>query len=146
MVEAFSNLVTSGSLAVGTIIFLIIFVIQFLVISKGGSRIAEGFITASLSPQAESAGIWQAICDAGLAGALAVLATIVEEDLLAHVASTGRLLRDDHRHLADRERYVDRAGYGVRVRHRLDPSDHRQEWNVVKHLDPIVGLAVGVPQ
>ncbi|MEA2709584.1 MAG: flagellar biosynthesis protein FlhA [Phycisphaerales bacterium] len=41
VVQTFSHFVTSGSLAVGTIIFLIIFVIQFVVISKGGSRISE---------------------------------------------------------------------------------------------------------
>ena len=41
VVHAFSHIVTSGSITVGAIIFLIIFVIQFVVISKGGSRISE---------------------------------------------------------------------------------------------------------
>ncbi len=41
VVEAFGNFVASGSLAVGIIIFLIIFVIQFVVITKGATRIAE---------------------------------------------------------------------------------------------------------
>lgn len=41
VVEAFGNFVASGSLAVGIIIFLIIFVIQFIVITKGATRIAE---------------------------------------------------------------------------------------------------------
>src|SRR5918998_960375 len=41
VVMAFSNFVTSGSLAVGIIIFLIIFVIQFVVITKGSGRISE---------------------------------------------------------------------------------------------------------
>jgi flagellar biosynthesis protein FlhA len=41
VVHAFSHIVTKGSVAVGAIIFLIIFVIQFVVISKGGSRISE---------------------------------------------------------------------------------------------------------
>jgi flagellar biosynthesis protein FlhA len=41
VVQAFAKLVTGDSVAVGAIIFLIIFVIQFLVIAKGGSRIAE---------------------------------------------------------------------------------------------------------
>jgi flagellar biosynthesis protein FlhA len=41
VVRTFSHFVTSGSVAVGAIIFLIIFVIQFVVISKGGSRISE---------------------------------------------------------------------------------------------------------
>src|SRR5688500_2775289 len=41
VVMAFSSFVTSGSLAVGIIIFLIIFIIQFVVITKGGTRISE---------------------------------------------------------------------------------------------------------
>src|SRR5688572_3754249 len=41
VVMAFSSFVTGGSLAVGIIIFVIIFIIQFVVITKGGSRISE---------------------------------------------------------------------------------------------------------
>jgi flagellar biosynthesis protein FlhA len=41
VVETFGNFVAGGSLAVGIIIFLIIFVIQFVVITKGATRIAE---------------------------------------------------------------------------------------------------------
>jgi flagellar biosynthesis protein FlhA len=41
VVEAFASLVTGGSLAVGIIIFAIIFVIQFIVITKGSTRISE---------------------------------------------------------------------------------------------------------
>ncbi|HEX8322530.1 MAG TPA: flagellar biosynthesis protein FlhA [Tepidisphaeraceae bacterium] len=41
MVHAFSSLVTGGSMTVGIIIFLIIFVIQFIVITKGAGRISE---------------------------------------------------------------------------------------------------------
>ena len=41
MVHTFSEFVTRGSLAVGVIIFCIIFIIQFVVITKGGSRISE---------------------------------------------------------------------------------------------------------
>ncbi len=41
VVRTFSHLVTSGSVTVGAIIFLIIFVIQFVVITKGGGRISE---------------------------------------------------------------------------------------------------------
>src|SRR5215207_8206452 len=41
VVRAFSEFVTAGSLAVGFIMFLIIFVIQFIVITKGGGRISE---------------------------------------------------------------------------------------------------------
>jgi flagellar biosynthesis protein FlhA len=41
VVMAFSNFVTGGSLAVGVIIFIIIVVIQFVVITKGATRIAE---------------------------------------------------------------------------------------------------------
>src|SRR5580765_1278657 len=41
VVRTFSHFVTSGSVPVGAIIFCIIFVIQFVVISKGGSRISE---------------------------------------------------------------------------------------------------------
>ncbi len=41
VVGTFSGLVTSGSVAVGAIIFAIIFVIQFVVITKGGARISE---------------------------------------------------------------------------------------------------------
>jgi flagellar biosynthesis protein FlhA len=41
VVRTFSHFVTSGSVTVGAIIFLIIFVIQFVVISKGGGRISE---------------------------------------------------------------------------------------------------------
>src|SRR5215211_5984457 len=38
VVQTFSHLVTRDSVAVGAIIFLIIFVIQFVVIAKGGAR------------------------------------------------------------------------------------------------------------
>ena len=41
VVMAFAQFVTRGSLAVGIIIFLIIFVIQFVVITKGSGRISE---------------------------------------------------------------------------------------------------------
>src|SRR2546423_5931783 len=41
VVLAFSEFVTRGQLAVGVIIFIIIFVIQFVVITKGGTRISE---------------------------------------------------------------------------------------------------------
>ena len=41
MVEAFSQFVTAGNLTVGVVIFLIIFVIQFVVITKGSTRIGE---------------------------------------------------------------------------------------------------------
>ncbi|HXE54874.1 MAG TPA: flagellar biosynthesis protein FlhA [Tepidisphaeraceae bacterium] len=41
VVETFAEFVTHGSLAVGIIIFLIIFVIQFVVITKGSGRISE---------------------------------------------------------------------------------------------------------
>jgi flagellar biosynthesis protein FlhA len=41
VVRAFSSLVTGGSLAVGIIIFIIIVVIQFVVITKGATRISE---------------------------------------------------------------------------------------------------------
>ncbi|HTW93174.1 MAG TPA: flagellar biosynthesis protein FlhA, partial [Tepidisphaeraceae bacterium] len=41
VVRAFSEFVTGGSLAVGIIIFIIIVVIQFVVITKGATRISE---------------------------------------------------------------------------------------------------------
>src|SRR5688572_31145558 len=41
VVEAFASFVTGGSLAVGIIIFAIIFIIQFIVITKGATRISE---------------------------------------------------------------------------------------------------------
>ncbi len=41
VIEAFGNFVAAGSLAVGVIIFVIIAVIQFVVITKGATRIAE---------------------------------------------------------------------------------------------------------
>src|SRR5580693_7710950 len=41
VVRAFSAFVTGGSLAVGVIIFIIIVVIQFVVITKGATRISE---------------------------------------------------------------------------------------------------------
>jgi flagellar biosynthesis protein FlhA len=41
VVETFSEFVTGGSLEVGIIIFVIIFIIQFVVITKGGTRISE---------------------------------------------------------------------------------------------------------
>ncbi len=41
VIEAFGNFVAGGSLAVGLIIFIILVVIQFLVITKGSSRISE---------------------------------------------------------------------------------------------------------
>src|SRR3954453_10383064 len=41
VVQAFASFVTGGSLAVGIIIFAIIFIIQFIVITKGATRISE---------------------------------------------------------------------------------------------------------
>lgn len=41
VIQAFSGFVTSGNLVVGIIIFLIILIIQFVVITKGASRISE---------------------------------------------------------------------------------------------------------
>ncbi len=41
VIEAFAQFVTAGSMAVGFIIFAIIFVIQFVVITKGATRISE---------------------------------------------------------------------------------------------------------
>src|SRR5205823_1466986 len=41
VVHTFAAMVTAGSLPVGIIIFLIIFVIQFVVITKGATRISE---------------------------------------------------------------------------------------------------------
>jgi len=41
VVQTFAEFVTSGSIVVGAIIFLIIFVIQFVVITKGSTRISE---------------------------------------------------------------------------------------------------------
>ena len=41
VIEAFGHFVAGGSLAVGAIIFTIIIVIQFVVITKGATRIAE---------------------------------------------------------------------------------------------------------
>jgi flagellar biosynthesis protein FlhA len=41
VIEAFGNLVAGGSLAVGLIIFIILIVIQFVVITKGATRISE---------------------------------------------------------------------------------------------------------
>ncbi|HET6251442.1 MAG TPA: flagellar biosynthesis protein FlhA [Tepidisphaeraceae bacterium] len=41
VINTFSDFVTKGSLAVGVIIFLIIFIIQFVVITKGSGRISE---------------------------------------------------------------------------------------------------------
>src|SRR3954452_966719 len=40
VVRTFAQFVTAGSVTVGAIIFLIIFVIQFVVITKGGGRIS----------------------------------------------------------------------------------------------------------
>lgn len=41
VIETFSSLVTSGSLAVGTVLFLILIIVQFVVITKGATRISE---------------------------------------------------------------------------------------------------------
>ncbi len=41
VIEAFGSFVTGNSLAVGVIIFLIILIIQFVVVTKGATRIAE---------------------------------------------------------------------------------------------------------
>lgn len=41
IVETFGSLVTSGNIVVGLVIFLIITVVQFLVITKGADRVAE---------------------------------------------------------------------------------------------------------
>ncbi len=41
MVEAFGNFVTGGNLIVGAVVFIIITIVQFMVITKGSERIAE---------------------------------------------------------------------------------------------------------
>src|SRR2546423_2069697 len=41
VVNTFASMVTAGSLAVGIIIFVILFLIQFIVITKGATRISE---------------------------------------------------------------------------------------------------------
>jgi flagellar biosynthesis protein FlhA len=41
VIEAFGNFVTAGSIFVGTVIFIILVVIQFVVITKGAGRISE---------------------------------------------------------------------------------------------------------
>ncbi len=41
IIEAFGNLVVGGNIAVGVIVFLIIAVVQFIVITKGSERVAE---------------------------------------------------------------------------------------------------------
>ncbi|MDX2085921.1 MAG: flagellar biosynthesis protein FlhA [Candidatus Melainabacteria bacterium] len=41
MVEAFGNFVTGGNLIVGVVIFIIITIVQFMVITKGSERVAE---------------------------------------------------------------------------------------------------------
>ena len=41
MIEAFGNFVVGGNLVVGLVIFLILIVIQFVVITKGAGRVAE---------------------------------------------------------------------------------------------------------
>src|SRR6476619_6826061 len=41
VVNTFAQMVTAGSIAVGLIIFVIIFIIQFVVITKGATRISE---------------------------------------------------------------------------------------------------------
>lgn len=41
IVEAFGNFVVGGNLAVGLVIFLILTVVNFLVITKGSERVAE---------------------------------------------------------------------------------------------------------
>jgi len=41
VIEAFGNFVTSGNIVVGVIVFVILVVIQFVVITKGATRIAE---------------------------------------------------------------------------------------------------------
>ncbi|MDO5304212.1 MAG: FHIPEP family type III secretion protein, partial [bacterium] len=41
VIDAFANFVTGGNLIVGFVIFLIITVVQFMVITKGAERIAE---------------------------------------------------------------------------------------------------------
>ena len=41
VIEAFASFVTGGSLVVGTILFIILIVVQFVVITKGATRISE---------------------------------------------------------------------------------------------------------
>ena len=41
MIHAFGNFVVAGNLVVGAVIFLILTMIQFIVISKGSERVAE---------------------------------------------------------------------------------------------------------
>ena len=41
VIDAFGNFVTGGNLVVGFVIFLIITIVQFMVITKGSERIAE---------------------------------------------------------------------------------------------------------
>ena len=41
VIDSFGNFVTSGNIVVGTIIFIILVIVQFMVITKGSGRIAE---------------------------------------------------------------------------------------------------------
>ena len=50
IVETFGNFVVGGNLVVGCILFLIITIVQFLVITKGAERVAEVSARFSLTP------------------------------------------------------------------------------------------------
>ena len=42
VIQNFGNLITGGNIVVGVVIFLIIVLVQFIVITKGAERVAEG--------------------------------------------------------------------------------------------------------
>ncbi|MEI3349464.1 MAG: FHIPEP family type III secretion protein [Dysosmobacter sp.] len=42
VIKAFGNLITQGNLVIGVLIFLIIVLVQFIVITKGAERVSRG--------------------------------------------------------------------------------------------------------
>ena len=92
VIQVFGDFVAAGSLAVGLIIFVIIVVIQFVVITKGAGRISEvaaRFTRALARRLGRDEEKW------GLAGLLHDLdVEKVDGDMYTHGKETARILRE----------------------------------------------------
>ena len=98
MIQAFGDFVVGGNLVVGLVVFLILVVIQFVVITNGAGRVAEVAARFTLDAMPGKQMAIDADLNAGL---------ITDEEARAprpKIAARGRLLRRDGRRLASSSR------------------------------------------
>ena len=126
VVKAFGNFVVGGNVVVGLVVFLILIVIQFVVITNGAGRVAEVAARFTLDAMPGKQMAIDADLNAG---------QITDEEARkrrAEISQRGRLLRRDGRRLEVRQ--------GRRDRRHPDHADqpHRRH----RHRRPAAGHAV----